>query len=161
MRRSDQRRDAIFACYQRDITARPLGELLTDAKPFTKVLAEGAAEHTDDLDELIEAHAHGWSIDRIAPLELNIMRVALYEIIHRGDIPDEVSVDEAVTFARRFCGKDTPGFVNAVLAAAAADAGHPLRPREIESIEPEEGEVIEIDADEAARIGVIGEDSKR
>ena len=55
MRRSDQRRDAIFACYQRDVTGRPVAELIpADAKPFTRELAEGVEEHRDELDEAIE-----------------------------------------------------------------------------------------------------------
>ena len=81
MRRSDQRRDAVFACYQRDVTGRPLDELIPDdAKPFTRELAEGVEEHREELDAAIARHAKGWALDRIAPLDLNVMRVALYEI---------------------------------------------------------------------------------
>ena len=80
MRRSDQRRDAVFACYQRDVTGRPLAELIGEAKPFTVELAEGVEEHRDELDAAISRNAHGWELDRIAPLERNIMRVALIEM---------------------------------------------------------------------------------
>jgi N utilization substance protein B len=119
MRRSDQRREAAFAIYQRDVTGRPLEDLLTDAKPFTRALAEGTAEHVEELDELIAGHARGWSLGRIAPLEKAIMRVALYEILHREDVPTEVAIDEAVGIARRYCGADAPGFINGILGAAA------------------------------------------
>lgn len=122
MRRSDQRRAAAFAIYQRDVTGRPLDDLLSDAKPFTRALAEGTAEHQDELDGLIGGHARGWSLERIAPLERAIMRVALYEILHREDVPNEVAIDEAVGIARRYCGADAPGFVNGILSAAVDGA---------------------------------------
>ena len=119
MRRSDQRRDAVFATYQHDVTGRPLDELLTGAKPFTRELAEGAEEHRDELDAAIARHAKGWDLERIAPLERSIMRVALYEVEHRDDVPAEVALDEAVGLTKRYCGADAPGFVNGVLGAAA------------------------------------------
>ncbi|MFA9401161.1 MAG: transcription antitermination protein NusB, partial [Acidobacteriota bacterium] len=77
MRRSDQRRDAVFACYQQEVTDRPLTVLLADARPFTIELAEGVEEHRDELDEVIAEYAKGWDLSRIAPLEKNIMRVAI------------------------------------------------------------------------------------
>jgi transcription antitermination protein NusB len=121
MRRSDQRRDAVFALYQRDVTGRPLDELLTGAKPFTRELAEGVGAERDELDAAIARHAEGWEVDRIAPLERNIMRVALYEATRRDDVPTEVAVDEAVGLAHEYCGADAPGFVNGVLGAAVRE----------------------------------------
>ena len=122
MRRSDQRRDAVFACYQRDVTGRPLAELMpADAKPFTRELAEGVEEHRGELDAAIAAHATGWALDRIAPLDRNIMRVALYEIDYRDDVPTEVAIDEAVELAKEYCGAEAPGFINGVLGAAVRE----------------------------------------
>jgi transcription antitermination protein NusB len=128
MRRTDQRRDAVFALYQREVTGRPLEELLAGAKPFTRELAEGVDAHRDELDSAIAAHSEGWELGRIAPLERSIMRVALFEVSHRDDVPIEVALDEAVGLAKRYCGADAPGFVNGVLgsavrAGAAEDAG--------------------------------------
>ncbi len=120
MRRSDQRRDAVFACYQRDVTGRPLGELVADSRPFTRELAEGVEAHRDELDAVIARHAKGWALGRIAPLERNLMRVALYEIEH-GEAPTEVAIDEAIEIAKEYCGADAPGFVNGVLGAAARE----------------------------------------
>ena len=122
MRRSEQRRDAVFALYQHDVTGRPLDELLAGAKPFTRELAEGAEARREELDGTISRHAHGWELSRIAPLERNVMRVALYEAAHRDDVPVEVSLDEAVSLAREYCGTDAPGFVNGVLGAAVRAA---------------------------------------
>jgi len=125
MRRSDQRRDAAFALFQREVTGRPLDELLADAKPFTRELAAGADEHLAELDAEIGRLSKGWTLDRIAPLELSIMRVALYELHHSDEIPPEIAIDEAVSFAKRYCGAEAPGFVNGILGSAARemDAG--------------------------------------
>jgi N utilization substance protein B len=121
MRRSDQRRDAVFACYQQEITDRPLEVLLADARPFTRELAEGVEAHRADLDRTISELAKGWTLDRIAPLEKNILRVALYEMRFRDDVPAEVAIDEAVETAKKYCGAEAPGFVNGILGAAARE----------------------------------------
>jgi transcription antitermination protein NusB len=121
VKRSDQRRDAVFALYQREVTDRALRELLDGAKPFTRELAEGVDERVSELDAEIARLARGWDLERIAPLERNIMRVALYEMRHRDDIPIEVAIDEAVGLAKEYCGTDAPGFVNGILGSAARE----------------------------------------
>jgi N utilization substance protein B len=123
MKRSDQRRDAVFALYQQEVTGRPVAELLDGAKPFTRELVEGVEEHQAELDELISKHSKGWPLDRIATLERNILRVALYEALHRDDIPVEVAIDEAVELSKEYCGADAPGFVNGILGAALEERG--------------------------------------
>jgi N utilization substance protein B len=120
MRRSDQRRDAVFACYQRDVTGRSLDELVAGSRPFTRELAEGVESHRDELDAIIGRHAKGWDLGRIAPLDRNLMRVALYEIEH-GDAPTEVAIDEAIEIAKEYCGADAPSFVNGILGAAVRE----------------------------------------
>jgi transcription antitermination protein NusB len=121
MRRSDQRRDAVFAGYQHDVTGRPLSELLGEARPFTRELAEAVDSHREELDATIARHARGWELKRIAPLELNVMRVALCEIEHSDEVPDEVAIDEAVEIAKEYCGADAPGFVNGILGAVVRE----------------------------------------
>jgi N utilization substance protein B len=118
MRRTDQRRAAVFALYQRDVTGRPLDELVErGATEFTRALVEGVDSHLDELDALIARYAEGWTLDRIAPLERNIMRVALHELLERGDVPDEVAIDEAVETAKELCSAEAPAFVNGILGA--------------------------------------------
>jgi transcription antitermination protein NusB len=124
MRRSDQRRAAVVALYQYDLTGQSLAETLgPNASLFSRALAHAAADRAEELDEVIDRHAHGWSVQRIQPLERSIMRVALIEILHPdaapGDapIPPEGAIEEAVESAKTFCGADAPGFVNGVLAA--------------------------------------------
>ena len=123
MRRSEQRRDAVFALYQHEVTGRPLGELLADAKPFTRELAEAVEASRSELDDLISRHSQNWRLERIAPLERSIMRAALYEALHLADVPVEVAIDEAVELAKQYCGADAPGFVNGVLGAALEERG--------------------------------------
>ena len=82
-RRSDQRRAAVFALYQHDLTGRPLDEVFErDAMPFTRALAHATADHLDELDPLVAKHARGWALERIAPLERAILRTALLEMRH-------------------------------------------------------------------------------
>lgn len=107
-----------MALYQRDVTGRALEETLgRGASAFTRELVDGVDERRDKLDGLIERFAEDWTIDRIAPLELNIMRVALFEMLHRDDVPDEVALDEAIEAAKELCAAQAPAFVNGILGA--------------------------------------------
>jgi N utilization substance protein B len=124
-RRTEQRRAAVFALYQHELTGREIEDVLErDASTFTRALAYAAEDYAGDLDARIERHARGWSLDRIAPLEKAIMRVALLEMLHpdvapaERPIPPEGAISEAVESAKTFCGADAPGFVNGILAAA-------------------------------------------
>lgn len=118
MRRTKQRRAAVVALYQADVTDRPLSDLLPrEATEFTRELAEGVQREQEQIDALIERYAEDWTLDRIAPVERNILRVALFELLHRDDIPHEVAIDEAVESAKELCGADAPGFVNGILGA--------------------------------------------
>jgi transcription antitermination protein NusB len=111
----------VFALYQREVTGRPLPELLQDAKPFTRELAEGTDAELSALDDEIARLAQGWELDRIASLERCIMRVALNEMHDPQAAPVEVAIDEAVNLAKEYCGADAPGFVNGILGSAARD----------------------------------------
>ncbi len=120
MRRSEQRKQAVFVCYREDLTKRTTGEDVSKdggSSAFNREIVSGVAENLERIDELISKHSRGWSLERIAPLEKCIMRVALYEIIYRDDIPFEVAIDEAVELAKRYCGADAPGFINGILGS--------------------------------------------
>ena len=127
MRRSDQRRDAVFALYQHDVT----GGRSTSCSPAREAVHPRARRGRDAsraaLDAEIARRSAGWALDRIAPLERTIMRVALYEMRHRDDIPAEVAIDEAVNLAKEYCGADAPGFVNGILGAAARELAEARR----------------------------------
>jgi transcription antitermination protein NusB len=119
-RRSDQRRAAVVALYQGDVTGRPALDLLDrGATPFTRELVQGVLADQPELDELIATHASGWTLDRIAPVERNILRVALHELRSRPDVPTEVAIDEAVEAAKELCSAEAPAFVNGILGTVA------------------------------------------
>ena len=128
MRRSEQRRAAVFALYQHDVTGRPLDDVFDrDAHPFTRALAHATADNAEELDQHIARTAKGWTLDRIAPLEKAILRTALLEMLHPDlveadhPIPAEGAIDEAVETTKAFCGADAPGFVNGILGAILRD----------------------------------------
>ena len=115
MRRTDQRRAATFVLYQRDVTGEPKPS--DELTPFARELVEGVEANRDEIDRVIGDHSVGWQLNRIAPLERAILRVALYEMLHRPDVPDEVAIDEAVETAKTYCGSDAPTFVNGILGS--------------------------------------------
>ena len=132
MRRTDQRRAAIWALYQSDLLGRPLEQTFPhDVHAFTRALAQLVPEHQDELDELIRSHATGWSLERIAPLERSILRVGLAEVLYGAElpgeraIPPEGAIDEAVETAKRFCGAEAPSFVNGILGAVLGELQAP------------------------------------
>ncbi|MFZ0088012.1 MAG: transcription antitermination factor NusB [Solirubrobacteraceae bacterium] len=123
-RRTEQRRAAVWALYQSDLLDRPLGDTLPrDVHTFTFALAEQVREHQAQLDALISRYSSDWPLERIAPLERSILRVALLEMLHPevvpGDhpIPPEGAIDEAIETAKRFCGSGAPAFINGILGA--------------------------------------------
>ena len=123
MRRTGQRRAAVWALYQSDLLGRPLEETFPrDTHPFTRRLAELVEGHRPELDELIAVHATGWSVERIAPLERSILRVGLGELLYPDEVPGEQrippegAINEAVETAKRFCGAGAPAFINGILA---------------------------------------------
>jgi N utilization substance protein B len=125
VRRTEQRRAAVWALYQSDLLGRPLEQTFPrDTHAFTRELAKLVRQRQPELDELISKHAKGWSLDRIAPLERSILRVGLAEMLHPEElpgehaIPAEGAIDEAVETAKRFCGAEAPAFINGILAAA-------------------------------------------
>ena len=114
----------MIALYQHDLTGRPLTQTLGPSdSPFVRALAGAAADRAGELDEVIDRHAHGWSVQRIQPLERSIMRVALIEMLHpdavpaQEPIPAEGAIEEAVESAKQICGSEAPAFVNGVLGA--------------------------------------------
>lgn len=125
MGRSEERRAAVVALYQHEATGQPLAQTLGGSPPaFAKALAEAAESRAEELDAVIGRHAHGWTVERLNPLEHSILRVALVEILHPGSVPAEVpippegAIEEAVESAKTFCGAEAPAFINGILAAA-------------------------------------------
>lgn len=82
---------------------------------FARELAIGAVEHKDESDRVISARAVGWTIERMATVDRNILRLAIFELNHRDDIPATIAVNEAVELAKRFGEADSGKFVNGIL----------------------------------------------
>jgi N utilization substance protein B len=123
------RRQAVFLLYQRDVTGLPVAELETNAErdrervldAYTRAMIGGVLQDLEAIDSAIDRAASGWSVDRIAPLERNILRVAIHEILSRDDIPAAVAIDEAVETSKRYCQADAGGFVNGILGGVARE----------------------------------------
>lgn len=127
-RRSEQRRDAVFAVYQHEQTGRELSEILDrKASDFTRSLAHATADRREELDEIIGRYSEGWTIDRIAPLEKATLRVALLEMLHPDAAPSDTpiapegAIDQAVELAKVYAGEKSPKFVNGLLSAVLRD----------------------------------------
>ena len=84
-------------------------------REFAEGLVLGVQEQRDVIDSAIKARSKNWSLARMPRVDLNIMRVAAYELMFRSDIPKKVSINEAIEIARRFGDKDSPSFVNGIL----------------------------------------------
>lgn len=126
--RKQARRDAVFLLYQSDVTDQTMAELVEGQRrregygpdEFTIAAVSGVLAATDELDAVLEAHSTGWPLDRVAPLERNILRLALWEIQTEAT-PPEVAIDEAVRLTKRYSTDEAGAFVNGVLGAVARD----------------------------------------
>ena len=103
---------------------------------YAEELVRGVAQHLDELDGIIGASAKGWSVERIAAVDRNVMRVALYEIRHVPDVDTPVAIKEAMRVALQIGSSDDTSFVNAVLdkAAKAAKAAPEPEPEDEDDV---------------------------
>lgn len=90
---------------------------------FAKEIAEGVEEHSPELDELVAQYAKDWSVERIGRVDLSVLRVAMYEILYRDDVPTGAAINEAVELAKRFGGDKSYSFVNGILGTFAKSVG--------------------------------------
>jgi len=103
----------------------PLEEAITDfwnanrvpeeVRQFSSVLVKGTIDNLDRIDNIIRENATNWKIDRIALVDKNILRLAIYELLHRDDIPSAVTINEAVDIAKKFSTPRSGKFVNGIL----------------------------------------------
>ena len=95
------------------------GALSDEDALFSDRLYTGVHAHLEEIDREIEAHASGWSLNRIAKVELSILRIAAYELLFERAIPVGATVNEAVELAKTFGDDKAPGFINGILGAIA------------------------------------------
>lgn len=98
-----------------------LGELPVEPEAFVVSTVRGVGQATASLDEAINRHTIDWTIDRMAALDRNILRIGAWELINRPELPVAVIISEAVELAKRFSTEESGKFVNGILAAIAAD----------------------------------------
>lgn len=94
---------------------------------FADPLIKGTIENRNQVDEIIKRHTKNWEIHRIAAVDRNILRLAIYEMLHRDDIPPVVSINEAVDIAKKFSTQESGKFVNGVLDKVRSELMRPAR----------------------------------
>ncbi len=98
-----------------------LAELPVSPSPFVADLVEGVDRDQEVIDDLIGRHAIGWSLERMAVVDRNVLRVGVYELLRRADIPLAAVINEAVELAKRYSTDESGGFVNGVLSSVATE----------------------------------------
>lgn len=94
------------------------------ARIYAFELLQGVSAEILQLDRLISEAATNWRLERIAPTERNLLRIAVYEMLGREDVPSQVAINEAVEIAKRFAGEDSPKFINGVLDSVKGKLEH-------------------------------------
>lgn len=97
-----------------------------DVKAFAQELALGVLGRIAEVDRLIAAAADNWDIQRLAVVDRNVLRLAVYELLARDDIPAAVSINEAIELSKRFSTAQSGGFVNGILDRVRKDLGLPV-----------------------------------
>ena len=148
-KRRSGRELAFRLLFQADVGAVPLDEVFALAREssesspgsweFATGLARGAWERRKELDPHIVRYASGWTLERMANADRNLLRLALYEMLYRADIPQSVSINEAVELSKRYSTQDSARFINGILGSFVRDHGSQSEPQRREGAK-EEGE---------------------
>jgi transcription antitermination protein NusB len=121
--RSKARKRALDLLYEADIrSADPVVLLASREVPaYAGALVTGVARHRTEIDELLSAYAEGWTLDRMPPVDRNVLRLGAYEVLWcRDEVPVGVAISEAVELARSLSTEESPKYVNGLLAKLAA-----------------------------------------
>jgi N utilization substance protein B len=120
--RRGARRQALDVLYQADITDAPPADVLSSwegagktISPFARELVVGVAAFQPEVDLLLEEHADGWTVARMAVVDRTILRLAVFELLHSPDVPRSVAISEAVEAAADLSADESKRFVNGVL----------------------------------------------
>jgi transcription antitermination protein NusB len=138
--RREARERALSLCYELDVRGSSLDELLADLPaepdPYAVELARGVEEYRDEIDTLIRKFADRWSLERMPVIDRNVLRMGVFELAHRPEVPVGVAISEAVELAKRYSTDDSGRFVNGMLGRIAefvreptTDAHPPSRDR--------------------------------
>ncbi|PKR86028.1 transcription antitermination factor NusB [Heyndrickxia camelliae] len=122
MKRRTAREKALQALFQIDMNeASPedaMNNILQGAPvdPYLSELVHGTSKNLKEIDEIISNHLENWSVNRLAKVELNILRLAVYELNYVSDVPANVVINEALEISKRFGDEKSSKFINGVLA---------------------------------------------
>ena len=94
-------------------------QLDADDMLYIESVLEGTNDKQDELDDIVAKYAVGWKPERIAKVDLSILRLAIYEMLYREDIPESVSVNEAVELAHTYSTPEAASFINGILGAVS------------------------------------------
>jgi N utilization substance protein B len=127
--RSKARKRAVDVLYESDARGVPatttLAERIALADPpvneYTVALVEGIEANRVRIDEILAEYAEGWTIPRMPGVDRAVLRLGVYELLWREDVPDAVTIDEAVELAKSLSTDESPRFVNGVLARVLRD----------------------------------------
>jgi N utilization substance protein B len=127
--------------YQYDFTQQPLDELFKtywenlredadeDVRRYATRLVKGALDHMDEVDQRIAEHATHWRLPRMASVDRNILRIAVYEMLYEPETPRVVAIDEAIEIGRRYSNYEATQFINGLLDAIRRDLEGQSPPR--------------------------------
>jgi transcription antitermination protein NusB len=122
--RSKARRKALDVLHAADALGRPAMEIL-DAEPpvapFARELVEGVVEHRAELDDLIRRYADRWALERMPIVDRNLLRLGIFELLYRPEIPAGAAINEAVELAKLLSTEDSGRFVNGLLGRVARE----------------------------------------
>ena len=90
------------------------------AHRFATELVEGVCQAIEEMDALVEAHSHHWRLERMSKIDRNILRLGIFELKHRPDIPKKVSLNEAIELAKKFGTENSSAFINGLLDRIAS-----------------------------------------
>lgn len=90
-------------------------ESLPQVKAFTEILVQGVLKHLSEIDPIIEKYTQHWSRDRMAAIDRNILRFAIFELLYLKEIPPKVTINEAIEIAKKYGSEDSGAFVNGIL----------------------------------------------
>ncbi len=98
------------------------GEEEEEAVSFARLILAGTLENVDSIDEILQEHMENWQLDRVSRVDLAILRLSVYSLLHQSDIPARVTINEAIEIAKQFGSDESYRFVNGVLDAVRKNA---------------------------------------
>lgn len=104
-----------FLLHTQEFKEEEAPSLNKSSKSYTLDVVKGTMQHMDEIDKLIEFHTTGWKKERIARVDLAIIRLAIYEIVFNNEVPDSVAANEAIELAKKFSTEESGSFVNGIL----------------------------------------------